>query len=304
MSHPGPGPAGHVPTPGRKAGLRIGEGAPTGEAGFVNVQGRLFAPLQGLNPADVLEGGYGWLDWTDNGNTLHPGLDLNSGPGCDADLGAEVVAILAGVVRAVLPWDGYSLGEGLHVWYEVVDEVAPGPTWVHQDHLDACVVTEGHRLVPGELLGYCGKSGGWDCAHAHTELLKGPPEQGWFQWPYQWPQQRVEAAYYAPRPWWDAASARVQGARPPEVAMILSGAQAAAVQAVVFGEYWNPDAADFAIPAAWRQEWRRGVWRGAPLSSEQLIPEDPAEDKPAGSWQLFQFGAACWLPGQDVSWTG
>jgi hypothetical protein len=73
MSHPGPGPAQHVPTPGRMPGLRIGEGERTNEADFVNVQGRLFAPLQGLNPADVLQGGYGWLSPTDGGATFHPG---------------------------------------------------------------------------------------------------------------------------------------------------------------------------------------------------------------------------------------
>jgi len=72
VSHPGPGAAQHVPQPGQH-GLRIGEGAPTHQADFVNVQGRLFAPLQGLNPADVTQGGYGWLSPTDAGATLHPG---------------------------------------------------------------------------------------------------------------------------------------------------------------------------------------------------------------------------------------
>lgn len=73
MSHPGPGPAQHVPQPGRTPGYRIGEGAPTGEAGFINVNERLFAPLQGLDPADVTQGGYGWLSLTDGGRTYHPG---------------------------------------------------------------------------------------------------------------------------------------------------------------------------------------------------------------------------------------
>ena len=44
-----------------------------GGSGFVNVNQRLFAPLQGLNPANVLMGGYGWLSITDNGATYHPG---------------------------------------------------------------------------------------------------------------------------------------------------------------------------------------------------------------------------------------
>lgn len=54
-------PAGHVP---RNAG---------GGGGFVTVNGRLFAPLQGLNPNNILMGGYGWLSATDNGATYHPG---------------------------------------------------------------------------------------------------------------------------------------------------------------------------------------------------------------------------------------
>jgi len=54
VSHPGP--AHHAPPP---AGVKQpGTGAPTQTAGFVNVQGRLFAPLQGLNPADVLQTGF------------------------------------------------------------------------------------------------------------------------------------------------------------------------------------------------------------------------------------------------------
>ena len=69
MSHPGP--HGHTPPP---PGVnQPGTGPATHQADFVNVQGRLFAPLQGLNPADVTQGGYGWLSPTDGGATLHPG---------------------------------------------------------------------------------------------------------------------------------------------------------------------------------------------------------------------------------------
>jgi murein DD-endopeptidase MepM/ murein hydrolase activator NlpD len=300
VSHPGP--AQHVPPP---PGVKQpGTGTPTQQAGFINVQGRLYAPLQGLNPDDVLSGGYGWLAATDNGATLHCGVDLNSGQSCNSDEGLPVVAPLAGVVRRLLHWDQYSSGEGNHLWLELLDDVAPGPTWVHFDHLQAFAVGEGQRVIPGQVVAYCGRSGNWDCAHLHTELLPGPPAQGWYQWPYGWSQAQVEAAYYWPRAWWDAAVARVGQAPPEIVSMILSGAQAAAVQAVVWGNYWRPGEADFAIQTSWRDEWRRGVWRGAPLSDEQLIPEDPAEAKPAGSWRLFEHGAACWLPGPGVSWNG
>jgi Peptidase family M23 len=234
-------------------------------------------------------------------HTTRVSVDLNSGQTCNADEGALVVAPLAGVVRATLY---AAAGEGNHVWVELDDPCCPGPTWWHTDHLQSVSVAVAQRLAPGDPIGTCGRSGGWDCAHAHTELLKGPPEDGYWQWPYGWSRAQVEAAYYAPRSWWDAAAALVGGAPPEVVTMILSGAQAAAVQAVVWGSHWNPDAAEFAIPAAWRSEWRRGVWRGAPLGGEQLVPEDAAEGKPAGSWMLFEHGAACWLPGHDVSWNG
>ena len=299
---PGPGPAQHTPQPGRTPGYQIGEGSATGEAGFITVNNRLFAPLQGLNPADVLQGGYGFLDVTDGGATFHPGADLNSGTGdCNSDEGAGVVAPLAGVVRAVL----YSQsGEGNHVWLELDDALVPGPTWMHVDHLLSVECYEGQRLSPGERFGACGRSGGWSCSHLHLELLKGPPQAGLYQWPYGWSREEVEDEYYAPRQWWDAAAAKAQGAPEEAVTMILSGAQAATVQAVVWGRYWDPGAADHAIPTSWRDEWRRGVWRGAPLSDEQLLPEDTVEGKPGGAFRLFEAGVACWLPGHAVSWNG
>ena len=156
------------------------------------------------------------LDVTDGGATLHPGLDLNSGGSCDADLGALVVAPLAGVVRQTLYWNGYTAGEGNHVWVELLDPCLPGPTWWHTDHLDAIACAVGQQLAPGDPIGVCGRSGGWDCAHAHTELLKGPPAQGWWQWPKGWSRAQVEAAYWAPRTWWDAATALVlaEGSQP------------------------------------------------------------------------------------------
>jgi len=293
---------GHVPPPPGER--QPGTGARTNQAGFITVQGRLFAPLQGLDSDDVLQGGYGYLDLTDGGQTYHPGADLNAGGSCNADEGLLVVAPLRAVVRALYPWDGVSMGEGSHAWLEVTDELRPGPSWVHCDHLLGFDCAEGQELAPGEVVGSCGRSGGWDCAHLHFEVLRGPPRDGYWQWPYQWPKEAVEAAYYGPRAWWDAASAKVQGARPPEVEMILSGAQAASVQAVVWGAYWDPAAADFAIQSAWRAEWRRGVWRGAPLAEEQPIPEDGAAGKPAGAFRAFEYGVCCWLPGEPVSWNG
>ena len=303
MSHPGPGAAGHAPQPGRTPGYRVGEGTKTGAAGFINVQGKLFAPLQGLSDNDVLQGGYGFLDVTDGGATFHPGADLNTAGGCDSDLGNEVVAVLGGVIEAVLPWNGAS-GEGNHLWYRVTSDLAPGPTWVHYDHLGGFAVAEGDVVTAGQLVGWCNKTGGWSCAHLHTELVKGAPPNGYWMWPYGWTREQVEDVYYEPAAWWRAASAKVQGAAPPEVALILSGAQSAVVQAAVWDRYWRPEADTFAIETAWRDEWRRGVWRGAPLSDEQLLPEDATEGKPGGAFRIFEGGVACWLPGQEVSWNG
>jgi len=308
VSHPGP--AHHVPPP---PGVRQpGTGPRTNQAGFVNVNLRLFAPLQGLDPNDVTLGGYTWLSPTDvvGGvpQTLHPGVDLNSCPpggvGCNADEGLPVVAMLSAVIRKICPWDGYTSGEGNHLWYEVIDELAPGATWVHYDHLLSFACTEGQRVTPGQVVAYCSRSGGWDCSHLHTELLPTPPAQGWYQWPFGWSRAQVEGAYYDPAAWWRAAAAKVQGASEEVVGMILSGAQAAAVQAVVWGGYWDPAAADFAIQTSWREEWRRGVWRGAPLAEEQPIPEDGAAGKPAGTFRLFEAGVCCWLPGEPPSWNG
>jgi hypothetical protein len=287
----------------------VGEGTPTGTAGFITVNDgsgtpRLFAPLQTLAPNNPLSGGFGFLDLTDGGATFHPGSDLNAGGSCDADLGLPVVAMLGGIVRAALPWDGHTPGEGNHLWYEVDDPLAPAPTWVHHDHLQSFAVDAGTRVAPGELLGVCGRSGGWSCAHLHSEWLPGAPPEGWWQWPYGWSREAVQAFYYSPADWWRAASAKVQGASPEAVMAILSGAQAAAVQAVVWAGYWEPAEADFAIPTSWRAEWQAGRWRGAPLSSEQPVPEDTVAGKPGGSWRLFEGGAAVWLPGQDVSWNG
>ena len=61
----------HVPPP--PGAPQPGTGAATHQAGFVTVAGRLFAPLQGLDPNDVTQGGYGWLSLTDNQATYHPG---------------------------------------------------------------------------------------------------------------------------------------------------------------------------------------------------------------------------------------
>jgi len=298
----GPGPYRHAPQPPNPAPPEARDQTP----GLVSQNG-VYAPLATIDPQAPLLGGYGWLDRTDYDaagvpHTLHPGADLNAGASASADCGLAVVAIVSGVVRAVLPADGG--GEGNHLWIELTSPVAAAPAWSHYDHLErfAPGLSVGQEVAAGEVVGYCGGTGGWAC-HVHTELTKGPPAS-WWLWPYGWSRAQVEATYWRPYDWFTATVAKAGEAPPEVVEMILSGAQASAVQAIVWGAYWQPEAADFAIPSSWRAEWRRGVWRGAPLSSEQLVPEDVPEGKPAGSWQLFEQGAAVWLPGQEVSWNG
>lgn len=283
-----PAAPGHVPPPAGEP--QPGEGPRTYQADFVNVAGRLFAPLQGVNPADVLQGGYAFLDVTDGGATLHPGADLNSGGSCNADEGLLVVAPLAGVVRAVLPWDGYRSGEGNHVWVELDDPCLPGPTWLHVDHLFdiACVV--GQPLLPGEPIGLCGRTGGWDCAHLHTELLNGPPRYGYWQWPYGWSRAQVEAAYWKPSEWWSAATALVlaEGKQPipPEVVAMLSDWE---VLNWVMPDLWawaqvayNPEALS---SKAWLAELRAGRYRGRPRTTDREYG-DPVR----GAWAEYDGG--------------
>lgn len=301
--------AGHVP-PG------LGEAQPLrpnarsrqggGGGGFVTVNDRLFAPLQGLNPANVLQGGYGWLDWTDGGMTLHPGLDLNSGGSCNADEGLLVVAPLAGIVRATLPWDGRTPGEGNHVWVEMDDPCLPGRTWWHTDHLREITVWVGQRLVPGQPIGSCGRSGGWDCAHAHSELLRDAPATGWYQWPYGWSRGQVEAAYWNPWDWWNSATALVlaEGNQPipPEVVEAMNDWEIINYVLVNLYEWaglsheFNPESG---ICKTWVAALRAGQYPGRPRTGER-----PYGDPVEGVWQECDQQLLIWKNDGTMSWTG
>ena len=292
--HPGRRPQGPMRTP-RQGG---------GGAGFVNVNNRLFAPLQGLDPNNVLQGGYGWLSMTDAGMTYHPGLDLNSGGSCNADEGLLVVAPLAGIVRATFLWDGWTAGEGTHCWVEMDDPCMPGRTWWHTDHLREIYVGVGHRLVPGEPIGTCGRSGGWDCAHAHTELLPAPPKQGWWQWPYGWSRGQVEQAYYDPRAWWNGATALVlaegQQPIPPEVVMAMTDWQLTNwVLATLYewaGVPFNPNSG---LSKCWVAALRAGVYPGRPRTEERPFGE-PNE----GVWAEFDYRVLIYKNDGEMSWNG
>ena len=287
------------------AGSRRSQGG--GGAGFVTVHERLFAPLQGLDPNNVLMGGYGWLSKTDGGATYHPGLDLNSGSGCNADEGAGVVAPLAGVVRAVLWWDGYTPGEGNHLYIELDDPCCPAPTYLHFDHLLRIDVAVGQRVMPGEPVGACGRSGGWDCSHLHTELMNGPPKNGWYTWPYGWSRAQVEAAYQNPQTWWQAATALVlaEGNRPIPPEVVADMSQWELVNYVLVDLYdWAGLKADFnpdsAINKAWADDLHAGRYHGRPRTAERRWG---TPDR-GGVWQEFDLGIAVWTQEQGASWNG
>ena len=280
-----------------------------GGAGFVTVNHRLFAPLQGLNPNNILMGGYGWLDPTDwsggVSHTLHCGLDLNSGASCNDDEGAMVVAPLAGIVRQTLAWDGWTAGEGSHVWVELDDPCLPGPTWWHTDHLLQIHCVTGRRLAPGDTIGRCGRSGGWDCAHAHTELLKGPPQYGWWQWPYGWSRAQVEAAYWSPSDWWNAATALVlaEGNQPlpPEVVMAMDDWQLTNWVLATLYEWANvPFNPDSGIAKTWVAALRAGVYAGRPRTDERPW----GDDQNAGVWAEFDHRVLIYRNDGVMSWNG
>lgn len=274
--------------------------APELRVDAVQVAG-IYAPLQYMSPSDPTMGGFQWLSVTDGGATLHPAVDLNSLGGGDADLGVGVYAAVDAVVAYVQRWDGYTTGYGNFVVLETADARATPTVWLKHCHLDRIDVAVGQALRAGQPLGTCGHSGTtW--AHLHWEVLHTPPPT-WGTWPYGWSVAQVERYWMRPADWFWAtvATATAQQGGGADVA-ILSDAQRKAVQAACWGDYWNAAAADFAIPTSWRAEWVAGRWPGAPLGPEQPVPEDG--DKPAGSFQLFTRGCACWLPALPVSWEG
>lgn len=247
-------------------------------------------------------GGYNWLSLTDGGATYHPGLDLNSGSSCNADEGAAVVAMLQGVIRATLYWDGYSMGEGNHLWYEVDDPCSPGSTFVHHDHLSSIQVEVGQRVMPGDLLGTCGRTGGWDCAHLHTEWCNGPPDTGWWQWPKWWTRGSVEEAYWNPYTWWDMAKARV----------MAEGGDVASMQAMNDWELTNwvlatlyewagiPFNPGSGLAKTWVEALRNGVYAGRPRTAERPFGEGDG----SGVWAEFDYRVLMYKADGTMSWNG
>jgi hypothetical protein len=265
----------------------------------------VYPVLEGVQAGNVLMGGYGYLQWSDAGGCWHEALDLNSMGGGDADLGARVVAPLGGIVTDVLWWDGVSQGFGNHLAMWIDDPQAADACYLHAAHLDSMRVLPGQRVAAGELLGTCGKSGFQPYAHTHAAMWWEVPPGGWSFWQSGYSKDWVAAHTLSPQDWFWASVAKAQGAPEEAVSMILSGAQTAAVQAAMFGDYWEATAPQFAIPTAWRDRWQQeGKWPGRAVSAEQDIPADPSEDKPAGKFQVFEHGCCVWLKDVGTSWNG
>jgi hypothetical protein len=297
-------PPGHAPQPVPDAVVQ-GAAVPAGAAQFLSSNG-IYAPLVGVNPADVLSGGYGWLSPTDYDaygvpHSLHPGLDLNSGNGGNADCGLPVCAPVDCVVEAVLPWNGGS-GEGNHLWLRTEDNRAQAPAWVHYDHLQAIHVGVGQVVLAGQTVALCGASGGWDWCHLHLELAKQRPAS-YYQWPYGWSRAQVEAAYFDPSAWYWATVARageLSGAQfPPQGVEMLEDWQ---VLHWVMPEVWR--AAGFAYnpealtSKAWLEELRAGRYRGRPLTDDKRY----GEGDQAGHWCEFTHGL-CTTRTDDGEWS-
>ena len=196
-----------------KEKFRLLRGQGGGGSGFV-VENGLYVPLQYTNMDNPLQGGFGYCDKTDRGQTFHPGADLNSGGLCNADEGVEVVSPADGVVVARLSWDGSRAGEGNHLWVYLDDPRCVTSAWMHLDHLAGFAVSEGQRVGAGQRLGWCGRTGNWACAHLHLEFARKRPNS-WWQWPYGWPLGAVQAAYFSPRWWWQESVARAGQALGP-----------------------------------------------------------------------------------------
>ena len=115
------------------------------------------------------------------GRRIHEGLDLNSMGAGDADLGALVVAPLAGVVTFVGRWDAASAGFGTHLAVFLDDPRAAAPCSLHVAHLDDLLVRAGQRVVAGQVLGTCGKTG-QPTPMSTPRSGTPPPPGGWGFW--------------------------------------------------------------------------------------------------------------------------
>lgn len=254
-------------------------------------------PLRGIAARDPLEGGYDFLDWTDSGHTPHAGIDLNAGLGAHDDAGLPIVSPAPGIVRYAGHTNPAERGFGNHVWIEH----ATGPNeWGHFCHMVALApgVTEGQRVGTGTLLGYCGRTFGWEYEHTHWEVRRGPPPgspPAWDFWPYNWSQEQVAQAYFDPLTWLLVRGSL--GLEPDNMA-ILSDDELYETLNKGWGELRQvPCNPATAIYQSYRDRLRAGKYPGLPVSGEF--------GQTFGASQFFDAGIAVYKAATGaVSWEG
>ena len=140
----------------------------------------------------------GFLDSTDGGKTLHPGVDFNlevDGQRGNADLGKPVYCVAHGLIA--YSKDG-TTGFGRHIW--VKHSLPDGSVcYSHYAHLDNRYIAEGQEIDRGAQIGTLGKSG-VEYAHLHLEITSERlyQELGPTAWPSSWSAEKVKNYYYDP----------------------------------------------------------------------------------------------------------
>lgn len=235
-------------------------------------------PLEGVDPSDPTQRGYGFLEWT--GDTFHPGIDLNLPGGPYADRGAAIVCPAPATVVFRQEWDGVTRGFGTHTWLQ-----HDTGDYTHYCHLLTAPAPEGLALSPGSVFATCGRSGGWEYDHLHFEVWRGsvygaPPS--WSFWPKGYSQQWIAEHYADPIKWLIAQDRRLAALSvmekylsPATMAEVLrspmndiSEATLLAVAEAVWRAGKQPFNPDAAIVRAWVEALRMGVYQGVPAGPE------------------------------------
>ena len=173
-------------------------------------------------------------------------------------------------------------------------------------HLATLKTQPGQRVVAGQVLATCGKSGNQGYAHVHTSLWPAPPPGGRSFWQTGYSREWVAEKTLDPQDWYWATVARageLSGAQsPPQGVEMLEDWQ---VLHWVMPEVWR--AAGFAYnpealtSKAWLEELRAGRYRGRPLTDDKRY----GEGDQAGHWCEFANGLVTTrTDGGEWSWNG
>jgi hypothetical protein len=183
------------------------------------------------------------------------------------------------------------------VYYD--DPRCVAPVYGHFDHLNAFAdgLYEGLRFSAGQLLGYCGKTGNWSCAHCHLELARQRPSS-WWQWPYGWSLEAVQATYFSPRWWYEETVAKAGGQAEDVVRTTTTPAEREAIKPY-FEQLGVPCNMDTAILQRACLAYYRDESRGPAMSGEYPAT---APDGTAVTRQDFTAGKGEAKPQPDGTW--